>query len=60
MFGVETRENGIANFDYFSVDMLESGAFKMNKHKYVLGDFGCALCNLSKDYIWLLYTSRCV
>ena len=56
MFGVETREIGIYNFDYFSVDMVGDGKFRMGNREFTLGDLGCAVCNLSKDYITeLLY-----
>lgn len=51
MFGVETGEIGVYNFDYFSVDVLDGGKFKMGNHEFTLGDFSCAVCNLSKDNI---------
>ena len=37
MFGIETREIGVCNFDYFSVDMLD-GEYRMGGKTVVLGD----------------------
>lgn len=51
MFGVETRKIGVYNFDYFSVDFIDGGKIKMGNREFTLGDFGCALCNLSKDFM---------
>jgi hypothetical protein len=50
MFGIETREIGVCNFDYFSVDMLD-GEYRMGGKTVVLGDFICAAANLPRDFV---------
>jgi len=51
MLGIEIREIGIYNFDYFSVDFSGDGSFSMGGKKYTLGEFTRDIANLSKDYV---------
>ncbi len=45
MFGIESRTVGIYNFDYFSIDMLES-TYLFGGKEYTIGTACCAIANL--------------
>ena len=51
MFGIEMREVGMSNFDYFAVDFSCDGSFSMGGKKFMLGEFTRDIANLSKDYV---------
>lgn len=50
MIGIESRDTGIYNFDYFSIDLCE-GTYHIGEKEYTLGDAGCAIANLSKETV---------
>ena len=51
MFGIEIKEIGMSNFDYFAVDFSGDGSFSMGGKRFMLGEFTRDIANLPKDYI---------